>query len=107
MCRSDLSLVDIRSVRTAYRLNYHVLGQRIHEIGSMKFLPAGCALHARPAGPKIALHFPWLLVYIYIRERGSVLYLGMATEILNLPQLCTVDCSCIRNFRVSVNPYGP
>jgi len=23
-----------------------------------------------------------------IRERGSVLYLGMATEILNLPSLC-------------------
>jgi len=25
---------------------------------------------------------------VLIRERGSVLYLGMATEILNLPYLC-------------------
>jgi len=30
------------------------------------------------------------LVYIlYFIERGSVLYLGMAMEILNLPYLCT------------------
>jgi len=27
-------------------------------------------------------------LYIYIRERGSVLYLGMVTEILNLPYFC-------------------
>ena len=26
--------------------------------------------------------------WVYIRERGSVLYLGMATEILNLPYFC-------------------
>jgi len=45
------------------------------------FLPAGRARSARPAGPKITLPF----LRLYIRERGSVLYLGMATEILNLP----------------------
>ena len=27
-------------------------------------------------------------MYAIIRERGSVLYLGMATEILNLPYFC-------------------
>ena len=27
-------------------------------------------------------------VMVRIRERGSVLYLGMATEILNLPYFC-------------------
>ena len=30
------------------------------------FLPASHRLRARPAGPKITLHFPRLLVYIYI-----------------------------------------
>ena len=33
-----------------------------------------------------AIHLCW--GDIAIRERGSVLYLGMATEILNLPYLC-------------------
>jgi len=56
----------MRSVQTAYRLNYHVLGQQIHEIGSMKFLLAGRVLYTWPAGPKIALHFPCLLVYVCI-----------------------------------------
>jgi len=30
------------------------------------------------------LRYPYIIIII-IRERGSVLYLGMATEILNLP----------------------
>ena len=30
------------------------------------FLPAGCTLRVRPAGPNITLRFPRLLVYIFI-----------------------------------------
>ena len=33
----------------------------------------------------------WSKTETSIRERGSVLYLGMATEILNLPHLCTTQ----------------
>jgi len=34
---------------------------------SLSFLPAGRARSARPAGPKITLRFPRLLVYIFVR----------------------------------------
>ena len=33
-------------------------------------------------------HVAIINIIIIIRERGSVLYLGMATEILNLPYFC-------------------
>jgi len=31
------------------------------------FLPAGCALRVRPAGPKITLRFPHLYIYMCVR----------------------------------------
>jgi len=38
----------------------------------------------------------FVYIYVYIRERDSVLYLGMATEILNLPYFCiTQIANCI------------
>ena len=53
------------ALRFAVQLCRKLISEKRSEF-QCQFLPASCALHARPAGPKITLRFPRLYIYIYM-----------------------------------------
>ena len=75
--------------------------KRYMKTDHVKFIPSGTVEYSSGICPRSPRSSPyifngaslytlqlWDTDITHIRERGSVLYLGMATEILNLPYLC-------------------